>query len=68
MLEFLKRFESNYVAHIKLGGDKVRKLLVNYYANYGANAGRVKSDLKNKDDEAIRLAAAHCLKELKGYA
>ena len=68
LLEFLKRFESNYIAHIKLGVDKVRKLLVNYYANYGANAGRVESDLKNKDDEAIRQAAAHCLKELKGYA
>lgn len=73
LLEFLKRFESNYVAHIKLGVDEVRKLLVNYYANYGANAGRVESDLKipksnNTDTEAIRQAAAHCLKELKGYA
>ena len=72
LLEFLKRFESNYIAHIKLGVDEVRKLLVNYYANYGANAGRVKSDLKlpktTKENIAIRLAAAHCLKELKGYA
>ena len=73
LLEFLKRFESNYIAHIKLGVDEVKKLLVNYYANYGANADRVESDLKipksnNTDTEAIRQAAAHCLDKLKGYA
>ncbi|MCZ6158847.1 hypothetical protein, partial [Campylobacter ureolyticus] len=27
LLEFLKRFESNYIAHIKLGVDEVKKLL-----------------------------------------
>ena len=71
LLEFLKRFDVGYErdeknpVHIKLSSKK--QLITNYYANYGAGASKIESDLVSKN-ESIRQSAKYSLKELKGYA
>ena len=70
LLEFLKRFDVGYErdeknpVHIKLSSKK--QLITNYYANYGAGASKIESDLVSKN-ESIRQSARYSLKELKGY-
>lgn len=59
-------------AHLSFGkDDNPKKLITNYYANYGEGASRVLSDLKyNENDKryiAIKHSAQHCLRELVGY-
>ncbi|QCD51753.1 calcium-binding protein [Campylobacter sp. RM16192] len=69
IISFLKRIDfpnDNKEAHIKFSSSKVKKLIANYYGNFGANASRVSSDIKNDKDE-IQQAAAHALSNLVGY-
>ena len=66
LIEFLKRFEkADYTAHIKLGSKKNRKLVVNYFANFGEGAKEIISDLEKSDK---KKAASYCLQYLEGYA
>ena len=75
LLEFLKRFDVGYErdeknpVHIKISNP--RRLITNYYANYGTGASQIIGDLKyNGNDKryiAFKHSAQHCLKELVGY-
>ena len=70
LIEFLKRIDypnDDKQAHISFGGTPQR-LIANYFANFGAGAGRVSDDLKNKNNEDKKIAAAYALETLKGYA
>lgn len=74
LISFLKRFGTDFLPKIKRGGyDKAPKELVtNYFANFGAGASRVSSDLNlpkgTKKNNQLKLAAAYALETLKGYA
>jgi hemolysin-type calcium binding domain protein len=66
LISFLKRFGTDFLPKIKRGGydQDPKKLVANYFANFGAEASRVSSDLQ-KDDK--KLAAAYALEHLAGY-
>ena len=59
------------IVHIAKDGTP-QKLIVNYYANYGAGASNIYDDLRidpiSDKLKAIKYSAQYCLKELKGYA
>ncbi|WP_309137413.1 calcium-binding protein, partial [Campylobacter ureolyticus] len=59
------------IVHIAKDGTP-QKLIVNYYANYGAGASNIYDDLRidpiSDKLKAIKYSAKYCLKELKGYA
>ncbi|WP_165589855.1 hypothetical protein, partial [Campylobacter geochelonis] len=64
---------NNKIAHMTFSkGEEPKQLIANYYANYGAGASSVMSDLEYKGniDKFIKLkqAAAYALENLKGYA
>ena len=70
LIEFLKRIDypnDDKQAHISFGGTP-KRLIANYFANFGAGAGRVESDLRNNSKPELQLAAAYALETLKGYA
>ncbi|QKF71150.1 calcium-binding protein [Campylobacter geochelonis] len=59
---------NNKIAHMTFSkGEEPKQLIANYYANYGAGASSVMSDLDNSD-KALQQAAAYALENLKGYA
>ncbi|PSM51229.1 calcium-binding protein [Campylobacter blaseri] len=76
LIPFLARIDfpyKNKEAHIAFSkGKNAEKIIVNYYANFGANASRVLSDIrlsgKGNDINAMREAAKYSLQYLKGYA
>ncbi|WP_133147242.1 hypothetical protein, partial [Campylobacter geochelonis] len=64
---------NNKIAHMTFSkNEEPKQLIANYYANYGAGASSVMSDLEYKGniDKFIKLkqAAAYALENLKGYA
>lgn len=61
----LKRVDSEYIKFLDFGSSPI-SLVRNYYANYGANAGSVLTDLDIKNDK--QQHAAYAFKNLKGYA
>ncbi|WP_133147244.1 calcium-binding protein, partial [Campylobacter geochelonis] len=64
---------NNKIAHMTFSkGEEPKQLIANYYANYGAGASSVRSDLNlpndTKENRELKQAAAYALENLKGYA
>ena len=69
LISFLKRFDTDFLPKIKRGNQDStpKELIANYFANFGAEASRVESDLRNNSKTELQLAAAYALEHLAGY-